>query len=102
MNSDIVNYYNEVKDDYPDVTLKQFGEICNSPFSIVKEVISNNVRDIRLQYFGAFKVSIPRINKIKKRLERAYEKKSINKEFYSKELEKYKEYEELQNNIKKH
>ena len=93
MNKDIVDYYNKVKDKYPDVSLKQFGDICNSPFRLAKSVMSDNYKDIRLQYFGVFRVSPFRVKRVKEKIKKNLEDKIITQDKYDVLLNRLEEYE---------
>ena len=101
MNSDIQNYYKEVKDKYSNITLQQFAEICNSPFRMVKEVMNNNcLKDIRLQYLGSFKVSSFRINSTIGKLKTLLENDKITQESFDKKLNIYNEYNKIKDKLK--
>jgi hypothetical protein len=56
----IQEYYNSIKDQYPDLTKEQCNEICSAPFIEVRKGIeSGTFVNIRLQFFGTF-VSYPK------------------------------------------
>jgi len=81
----IEEYYNEVKDLYPDITLAQFSDICRTPFKFVKQVISSGtLENIRLQYFGVFEVSDSRVKYNRKILEENFKKGIISEDRYIK------------------
>lgn len=103
MNKDIQDYYKQVKDKYPDISLKQFSDICNSPFKLVKEVMNNNnLKDIRLQYLGSFKVSSFRINKVVKSFTNRLDKGKITEDKFKQKTSIYNEYIEIKNKSKEH
>lgn len=48
-------YYNSIKDKYPDLTKGQCNEICSAPFIEVRKGIeSGKFPNVRLQFFGTF------------------------------------------------
>lgn len=53
----IKEYYDTIKEQYPNLTEKQVIDICKSPFKLVAaEMKSGNMRDIRIKYLGSFTV----------------------------------------------
>lgn len=58
----IEKYYESVKDQYPDVPLKEFNIICRNPFAFLKKMMrQENMPQIRFQYFGVFLVYRKRV-----------------------------------------
>lgn len=53
----IEEYYNSIKEQYPDLTKEQCNQICSAPFIEVRKGIeSGTFVNIRLQFFGTFTV----------------------------------------------
>lgn len=62
----IEKFYKTTRDKYPNLTLEQYKEICKSPFNLIKETMKEGkLEDIRLQYFGVFKVFPARVKGMK-------------------------------------
>jgi len=90
----IRGYFEEVKDDYPDVDFEHFKMICLNPFKYIKEVMSSGVlQNIRLQYFGTFEVSASRVKYSKKSLEESLSKGTVSEERYNKRMQILSNYE---------
>ena len=89
MDSNKVNikeYYEEVKDQY-DIDLVHFEKICRAPFLFVKGVMSSGLlMDIRLQYFGVFKVSKSKLKYYKKNLIEKFSRGDISEEKFNKKM----------------
>ena len=89
----VEEFYEEIKNTYPDIPLNEFRIICNSPFKFIKEVINRGVlKNVRLQYFGVFEVMPSRVKYSLQKLEENYKEKKISEERYNKRkeiLEKY-------------
>lgn len=97
MDSNLTNieeFYNEMKEYYPDLTLSDFNEICRTPFKYVKQVMSSGeLKDIRLQYFGVFEVSPSRVKYNKKILKKNFEKGIVSENRYNKKMNILNNYE---------
>ncbi len=97
MDSNLTNieeYYKEVSQQYPGLTLAQFNDICKYPFKFVKEVMSSgDLKDIRLKYFGVFEVSSSKVKFVKKNIKKSFAKGNISKERYEKKLKILESYE---------
>lgn len=77
-----------------DISLEEFKLICNSPFKMVKRVMSSGeLEKIRLQYLCSFEVSAPRVKYSKKTLEENYTKGLISKDRYDKRMKTLSNYE---------
>lgn len=51
----IKDYYTQVKDKYPNLTLRDFEKICKAPFSFFRKAIeSGNFQTIAVKFFGKF------------------------------------------------
>ena len=90
----VEEFYEEIKNTYPDISLNEFRIICNSPFKFIKEVINRGVlKNVRLQYFGVFEVMPSRVKYSLKTLENNYKTGKITEERYNKRKEILKAYE---------
>jgi hypothetical protein len=68
----IEQYYEQVKDKYPDVDFKEFNVICRTPFNFMKTLIrGTRLPIIMVKHLGKF---IPSVARVKKKLvaEKAY------------------------------
>ena len=84
----VEEFYEEIKNTYPDIPLNEFRIICNSPFKFTKEVINRGVlKNVRLQYFGVFEVMPSRVKYSLKTLENNYKTGKITEERYNKRKE---------------
>lgn len=91
----VEEFYEEIKNTYPDISLNEFRIICNSPFKFTKEVINRGtLKNVRLQYFGVFEVMPSRVKYSLKTLENNYETGKITEERYNKRKEILERYEE--------
>lgn len=91
----VEEFYEEIKNTYPDISLNEFRIICNSPFKFTKEVINRGtLKNVRLQYFGIFEVMPSRVKYSLKTLENNYETGKITEERYNKRKEILERYEE--------
>ena len=53
----IEEFYEQVKEKYPDMNYAQIEAICRHPFTFVRKKMEQpNLPDIRLKYFGVFRV----------------------------------------------
>ena len=89
----VEEFYEEIKNTYPDISLNEFRIICNSPFKFIKEVINRGVlKNVRLQYFGVFEVIPSRVKYSLKTLEENFKNNKISEDRYLKRkviLERY-------------
>lgn len=91
----VEEFYEEIKNTYPDISLNEFRIICNSPFKFTKEVINRGtLKNVRLQYFGIFEVMPSRVKYSLKTLENNYKTGKIIEERYNKRKEILERYEE--------
>lgn len=87
-NDTIKEYYNEVKDLYPDMSYEQFQDICKYPFRFFRSKIEqDDMPNIDIKYFGKFRVFAASIKGKLKELETSKHFNHISEENY----EKYKE-----------
>ena len=79
----IEEYYQQVKDKYPDISFERFNAICRSPFNFIKELIrSARLPIIMVKHLGKF---VPAVSRVKQRLEAEkvfFEKNIIDEETY--------------------
>jgi hypothetical protein len=89
----IIEYYEKEKDKYSNLDFSHFEEIASTPWKMVKEEMqNNNFLNVRLKYFGVFKV-------YKKRVE--FMLKNIKERFNNNKLSET-EYNELKNKLDKY
>lgn len=91
----IQEFYEKVKDQYPDITVEELKEICHSPWRYMKYTMENGSLDsFRMKYFGIFQVRIKRAEMMLKNLKTRFEANKIDhKEYfrYKEMIEKYLE-----------
>lgn len=80
----IKGYWEEVKDQYPELTFQQFYDICQAP----AKYTTNSIKDTRLprihiKFLGDFKVFPLRIIKKLRDLEKWKEKGIVTEEYYN-------------------
>lgn len=69
------------------ISLEEFKLVCYSPFKYIKKAISAGLMiDLRIIYFGEFKVSGARLKHNKDSLEKGYVEGSISEEIYNKRM----------------
>lgn len=69
------------------IPIEEFKLVCYSPFKYIKRVISEGLMiDLRIIYFGEFKVSGARLKHNKNSLEKGYVEGSISEEIYKKRM----------------
>ena len=57
----IQEYYDSIKESYPNLTLQQCNEVCSTPFIEVRKAIeSGEFPTVRLKFFGTF-TSLPQV-----------------------------------------
>jgi hypothetical protein len=84
--TNIEEYFELVKGEY-DISFEEFKLACLSPFAFTKKVMSLGLlKDIRLQYFGVFKVSSGRVKYSKKAVTENFENGLISEERYNKRM----------------
>lgn len=79
----IKSFYNSIKDKYPDLEYAQIQEICRNPFIFVKAAMKSKLfPEIRLKYFGTFKVNLGRAKAQLKETIRIFGLNRIDKETF--------------------
>ena len=84
----ISEYYEQVKDQYPDLTFTEFEKICQAPFVFLKkEMEEGNLPTVRFQYFGTFLVYPKRVTALLSKLEVDFKSLKIGPKIYFKKKE---------------
>lgn len=79
----IEEYYNEVKDKYPDIPFEKFKLICRTPWLYIKRCIqSTEMPIIHIKFFGKFRVFSHRVIKSLKACGTSYKNNRITIEEY--------------------
>ena len=79
----IEEYYQSIKEDYPDLTLEQCREIVMSPYNMLKnEMSSGNLSTVRLKYLGTFLVYKARAKGMLKHLTQRFKLHKIDRNEY--------------------
>jgi len=79
----IEEFYELNKDKYPGLSLEQFKEICHAPWRYMKhEIESGELSEIRLKYFGVFRVYPGRAEKMLENLKTRFSKQQIEPKEY--------------------
>lgn len=74
----VEEFYEEIKKDYPDLSLDQITEICYSPWFFLKNEMENGLLpEIRFKYFGVFKVQPTRAKFMLHQAEKSFLKGNI-------------------------
>lgn len=90
----IKEFYEETKHEFPELTYKQVEDICLSPFKYVRYIFDEGtLDDIQLKHLGKFKVIMPRVKSIKKRLQVKEYADAIGEEKLNRLQKKIEEYE---------
>ena len=89
----VEEFYEKVKQDFPDISLKEMDEIVSSPFVSVREGIeSGKLPTIRLKYFGTFTVYPKRAEAMKKTYNKMLEESRITPLNHKKKMYKLNTY----------
>ena len=81
----IKEYYEQVKDKYPDIDFERFREICKAPFRyIVSRIREGNLPIIMVKHLGKFIPSIRRVRERLKTEQRFFEMKITTEEEFIK------------------
>lgn len=79
----IKDFYESIKEDYPDLTLKQVRDACHAPWKYTrKNMASGELPSIRLKYFGIFQVYEGRAKEMLRIIKERKDKEIISKERY--------------------
>lgn len=74
----VKQYYEKVKDQYPDLDFQEFKNICYAPFKFLKqEMSSDQLPVIRFKYFGTFIVYPKRAKYLLKQAEERHRKGTL-------------------------
>lgn len=80
----IEQYYEKIKENYPDLSFDELKKIVSAPFSFLKqEMASPELPTIRLKYFGTFVVYEGRAKYILERTEESFRKGNITEKLYN-------------------
>lgn len=86
----IEEYYESIKNDYPDLTKEQCNQICSAPFIEVRKAIeSGEFSTGRLKYFGTFVVYPKRISYYLKLYAKMFKEQRITPKVYFKKKEQF-------------
>lgn len=93
-NQDLLEeFYQGVKDEFPDVSFEQIKEVCFGPWRFLKqEMESGNLPSVRFKYFGTFQVYKGRAKNMLYNLEKKFQNNKIEEDQYLKYknmIEKY-------------
>lgn len=81
----IIEDFFELKGAKFDITFEECKLICNSVFKFVKDIINKgSLKNIRLQYFGIFKVSGSRVKYSQDALQNKFKNKNMTNENFEK------------------
>lgn len=93
-------FHQEIKEKYPDVDYNQIKDICFGPWMFLKkEMESGELKDVRFEFFGVFKVHEKRVDGMIKLNDRLLQVKKITEDkynHYKNMYEKYKERKKLE------
>ena len=79
----ILDFHKQKEEEYPNVTLDQAKEICNSPWLFLKEEMeSGELPEIRFKYFGTFQVYQGRAKNMLENLKERFRFNKVAKEEY--------------------
>lgn len=81
----IKQYYEEVKDKYPEMDHAEFELVCRAPFLYIKRCIMSTTvaYNIRVKFLGVFNLYTKRVRESMTINERAFKKKIITEEEYT-------------------
>lgn len=78
-------FYQQIREDYPDLTLEQVKDICNSPWLFLKRKMeSGDLPTMRLKYFGTFQVYQGRAKNMLNSLNKRFKDNTIDHKQYFK------------------
>ena len=83
-NQDLLEeFYQEIKEDFPEVSFEQVKEICFGPWRFLKdEMESGNLSSVRLKYFGTFQVYPGRAKNMLYNLDKRFKANLIDEKQY--------------------
>lgn len=83
-NQDLLEeFYQEIEEDFPNVSFEQVKEICFGPWRFLKdEMESGNLASVRLKYFGTFQVYPGRAKNMLYNLDKRYNANLIDEKQY--------------------
>jgi hypothetical protein len=99
-NKDLLEeFYQEIKEEYPSLSLEELSLVCQSPWVFLRETMqSGKFSKVRFKYFGTFQVHEKRVSYILSQLDDRLQRGTITQKHYDntkKVLEKWLEKENL-------
>lgn len=95
----IEEFFSEVKEQYPNITLEELQSICSSPWLFLRdEMNSGRLTKVKFKYLGTFQVYPKRVAYILSLLDKRLEEKKITQKHYDTTKKIYEEF--LKNNKK--
>ena len=89
----IREYYEQVKDQYPDIDFVRFRRVCKAPFEFIKSCIrDDSLPRIIIKYLGKLVVFPGKIRRLISDNQRAYDGKFISQEAFEKRDKYLKDY----------
>lgn len=77
-------FYQKIKGDYPELSFDKVRTICSAPWKFLKDKISSGtLEDIRLKYFGTFRVFPGRVKECQKKNKERLEKGTLSEKNYN-------------------
>lgn len=88
----IKQYWEQVKDKYPNIDFDMFRKICRSPFNFTRQAMAlKEMPRITIKYFGKFLIYSETFKKLLKWNERNISRGYITQERYEERIVKYNE-----------
>lgn len=92
----LLEFYDLIKDEFPDLSLEQVRSICYSPFSLIRNVFdAGTLESFKVKHLGKFIILRPRLKKIKYSINETNYGIVLSDEKKKRLLEKIKEYESI-------
>jgi hypothetical protein len=89
----IQEYYNSIKEQYPDLSLEQCNQVCSAPFIEVRKGIeSGEFPTTRLKFFGTFVAYPKRVKAILNHYEKMFKTHKITPLNYFKKKEQLEKF----------
>lgn len=92
-------FYKEIKEEYPSLSLEELSLVCQSPWMFLRETMnSGKFNKVRFKYFGTFEVHKKRVSYILSQMDDRLKRETITQKHYDsvkKVLEQWLEKENL-------
>lgn len=89
----IDQFYEEVKEQFPDLSKESVKEMVYTPFKVVKTALQHDdLKVFKFQFFGTFYLPLKRAYFLLNNLEIAYEKGKVTKNIYNRLKKAYESY----------